>query len=342
MKIKTFFFLAVVAASLVCGFPLSAQEGPADARTLLQLAHENSDLKKLVPYEFHAVVVLNPGVPEQKKGKIIIYRDKDRSRTELQIEDYREVKLTLGNKLYVARSTPMPIPGLTRLAESDRAWDRMADDGDAKLGDVSQKKVQNMQAQCFDVKGPRHHRLCFDPAKKILLENLDRQRAVEFTDYKTVEQVQVPGKITLVAELEKKELPILVIEQIEARPAVFTAASFAVPEHALELETCEGLEQAKPLKTPSPDFGANVVRRNMATPLINAYGIIDKDGSLQNIKVLTGNAELRDVIVETLKNWRYHPAMCGNNPVATEKEIPISLLGAMGGGGDDAPRGRSR
>jgi hypothetical protein len=166
---------------------------------------------------------------------------------------------------------------------------------------------------------------------------------VEFSAYKTVEQVHVPGKITLVAELEKKEQPILVIEQIEAKPAVFTAASFAVPEHALELETCEGMEPAKPLKTPSPDFGANVVRRNMATPLINAYGIIDKDGSLQNIKVLTSNAEIREAIVETLKNWRYHPAMCGNNPVATEKEIPISLFGAMGGGGgDDAPRGRGR
>jgi hypothetical protein len=343
MKTKTFLiFLACLAATLTCGVGLLAQDGPADARALLHNAHESSGLSKLGSYELHAVILINPGRPSQKKGKITIYRDKDRSRTDLEIEEYREVKLTLGNKLYVARSAPMPIPGLTWLTETDRAWDRLVDDGDAKLGEVSQKKVQNMQTQCFDVKGPQHHRLCFDPASKVLLENLDRQFALEFTGYKAVEQVLVPARITKLAELTKTELPVLVIDEIEAKPAVFTAASFTIPGNSLELETCEGMQPARPLKTPRPDFGSNMLRHNMGIGQIHAYGIIDKDGALHNVKIFFSSPEMKEVVLEALKKWRYEPAMCGSTPVATEKEISVSLFDMGGGSTDDAPRGRSR
>ena len=55
--------------------------------------------------------------------------------------------------------------------------------------------------------------------------------------------------------------------------------------------------------------------------------------------MLTADPEIQQPILEALKKWRYSPAMCGTSPVATEKEIQVSLFGGFGGG-DDSGGGR--
>ena len=263
---------------------LSAQDARPDAKQLLQSAHQISGIS--LPYKVQANVTINPG-PTEKKGSIMIYRDHGRSMTDLHVQDYREIKLVLGNKLYVYRSTPYPIPQLGKLADTDHAWDKLTDDGDAKLGDVSKKKVQNHQANCFDVKGEQRHRLCFDPGKNILLESLDQQHAFEFTDYAEQDGHLFPTKITVLLELAQQEKPVLLIENIEVHKTEYTDAAFAIPPHATEFDTCDNLQEAKPLKTPAPDFSESEIRKNGAvSPIVNIYGIVNKDGTLENIKVL--------------------------------------------------------
>lgn len=327
-------FLFVLSTGALC-----ADDARAEAKQLLVSAHEATDLSAILPYELQGTVVINPGTANEKKGSITIYRDHDRWRSELRVEDYQEVKLVRGNKLYIYRSTPLPVPLLGRLAETDHYWDKLAEDGDAKMGDVAKKKVQNQAANCFDVKGEHRHRLCFDPERKVLLESMEQQRAIEFSNYSDVDGHFFPKKITVLLELTTKETPILAIEDIQVIKAQFAPTAFAVPPHAMEFDTCDNMQPAKPLQTPQPRFSPMVARRNAVSPAIHVYGIIDKDGSLRNVKILTSDAEIHQTIMETTKNWRYAPAMCGTSPVATEKEIQISLFGGFGGG-DDSGGGR--
>jgi hypothetical protein len=92
---------------------------------------------------------------------------------------------------------------------------------------------------------------------------------------------------------------------------------------------------------PRPEFSPMAARRNAADRTIHVYGIVEKDGSLQNLKMLTTDAELQQSILEALKKWRYTPAMCGASPVASEKEIDIPLFGDFSGsGGEGGRRGR--
>jgi len=266
----------------------------------------------------------------KRKARLPFIVDHDRSRTELRIEDYQEVKLTLSNKLYIARSTPFPVPLLGHLGETDHYWDLLAADGDAKLSEVSKKKVQNQAANCFDVKGEQRHRLCFDPARKVLLENLDQQRATEFSDYNEVDQHLYPGKITVLLELQHQEKPILVIGDIKIQKAQFAATTFSIPPRSAEFDTCENMQPAKPLQTPAPEFSNSAMRRNAGAP-VNVYGIISKEGELQNVKVLSPDPEIQQTITEAMKKWRYSPAMCGASPVATEKEIQVPVGGQRGG-----------
>jgi hypothetical protein len=340
MTIKHFALLLGGTVLFVLGAgTLCADDSRPEGKQLLVSAHEASDLSAILPYELHGTVVINPATSNEKKGYITIYRDHGRSRSELRVEDYQEVKLVRGNKLYIYRSTPLPIPMLGLLAETDHSWDKLAEDGDARMGDVAKKKVQNQAANCFDVKGEQRHRLCFDPERKVLLESMERQKAIEFTNYADVDGHWFPKKITVLLELAMKETPILSVEDIQVIKAQFAPTAFAIPPHAMEFDTCENMQAAKPVQMPRPEFSPTVARRNAATPTIHVYGIIEKDGSLQNVKMLTTDMELQQSINEALKKWRYTPAMCGTTPVASEKEIEIPLFGGFGGG-DDSGGGR--
>ncbi|HEX4603305.1 MAG TPA: hypothetical protein VH724_04875 [Candidatus Angelobacter sp.] len=320
---------------------LRADDARPDAKQLLSAAHQVSDLSPVLPYTLQGTVVINPGTENQKKGSITIYRDHERSRSELRVEDYLEVKLVRDNKLYIYRSTPLPVPLLGKLAETDHSWDKLAEDGDAKLGDVAKKKARNEAAYCFDVKGEQRHRLCFSPERNLLLEVMDAHQAVEFTNYSEVDGHFFPGKITVLLELEKQEKPVLVVENIQVMKAQFAATAFAIPPHAMEFDTCENIVAAKPLETPTPEFSTTAMRRNAGAPAINVYGIIAKNGSLENVKVLTSDTEVQQTILEAMKKWRYTPAMCGSSPVASEKEIQVLIFrGAGGGDGEGARRGR--
>jgi hypothetical protein len=330
-------FLFVWGAGTVC-----ADDARPEAKQLLVSAHEASDLSAILPYELHGTVVINPATSNEKKGYITIYRDHERMRSELRVEDYQEIQLVRGGKLYIYRSTPLPVPLLNWLSETDHYWDKLAEDGDARTSDVARKKVQNQAANCFDVKGEQRHRLCFDPERKVLLESMERQRAIEFSNYSEVDGHLFPKKITVLLELATKETPILTVEDIQVIKAQFAPTAFVVPPHAMEFDTCENKQPAKPLQTPRPEFSPMAARRNAAvSPTIHVYGIIDKDGNLQNVKMLTTDAELQQPILEALKKWRYTPAMCGASPVASEKEIEIPLFGGFGeSGGEGGRRGR--
>src|SRR5258708_9838460 len=138
------------------------------------------------------------------------------------------------------------------LAETDQHWDKLGEDGDAKLGEVGRKKVQGQQANCFDVKSEQRHRLCFHPDQRYLMEVMDQRRAIEFTNYSAVDGHFFPGTITVLLELEREEKPVLIVENIQVSKTPFTPASFAAPPHAMEFDTCENMVAAKPLQTPTP------------------------------------------------------------------------------------------
>lgn len=333
MKDKALFVL-LLCVVLCSGSSFSEDNAAADPHSLLRLAHDVSGLVDAMPYQFRGNIVYNPG-PDEVKGQITIYRDKDRSRLELQVGPYRESRVVLGNKLYIVRSTAFPAPGMSRLTDTDRAWDRLVQDGDATLGGVSHKKIQNTQADCFEVKGEQKHRLCYDTSRKLLLENQDEVHSIQFSDYQPVAEVHqfYPRKIVVLAELERSEKPIFVVQDIAiaVQKADLPPATFALPENPLELETCENVQPARMLESARPQFPRSALARNSGVQGVYAYGIVDKDGRLQNIKVLTSDADVQVAVVDALKQRKYAPAMCGSTPIASEQEIQVPLISAERG-----------
>jgi protein TonB len=53
--------------------------------------------------------------------------------------------------------------------------------------------------------------------------------------------------------------------------------------------------------------------------------IIGKDGTIQNLKVLSGHPVLAHAAVDAVKTWRYQPTLLNSEPVEVLTEIDVTF-----------------
>jgi periplasmic protein TonB len=78
----------------------------------------------------------------------------------------------------------------------------------------------------------------------------------------------------------------------------------------------KGVYQPKP---PYPDLAR--IARIQGTVVLQA--IIGKDGSIQDLKVLSGQPLLNNAALDAVKTWRYQPTLLNNQPVEVLTEIDV-------------------
>jgi protein TonB len=53
--------------------------------------------------------------------------------------------------------------------------------------------------------------------------------------------------------------------------------------------------------------------------------IISKQGTIENLTVLTGHPMLGPAAIEAVRQWRYRPYILNNEPVAVETQITVNF-----------------
>ena len=53
--------------------------------------------------------------------------------------------------------------------------------------------------------------------------------------------------------------------------------------------------------------------------------VISKQGTIQNLSVLTGHPMLTAAAVEAVRQWRYRPYILNNEPVEVETQITVNF-----------------
>ena len=53
--------------------------------------------------------------------------------------------------------------------------------------------------------------------------------------------------------------------------------------------------------------------------------IISKDGSIENLRLLSGHPMLAPAAIEAVKQWRYRPYVLNNEPVEVETQITVNF-----------------
>ena len=57
------------------------------------------------------------------------------------------------------------------------------------------------------------------------------------------------------------------------------------------------------------------------------HAIIGTDGTIQQLRVISGNPLLVNAAMEAVKKWRYRPYLLGGIPVEGETDITVNFKG---------------
>jgi TonB family protein len=315
--------------------PANGQTLP-QSQELIQAANAATDLKVLRPYTLQATIVVKPGTKDEKRGRLTIFQGKDQSRTELEFGTYRELRIVIGSREYVARNAQARPVELQRIEDTRQLW-RVGIASSDEIGHSTVKKTEGVQANCVEVRLPRIEDdpewtppresvlYCFDPDKKVLLlASTDRESGkplseIHYVNYQSAGGVQIPGAIRHFSLGKPSGVDFEDIQVSSLNP---DSVQFSPPSNALELETCEDMQPSRMIQKVEPHYPQMAkIARVQGDVYLSA--IIGKDGSLQNIKLISGHPILAQAALDAIRQWRYLSSMCGSSPVAVETEITV-------------------
>jgi TonB-like protein len=300
-----------------------AQSDHYETRQLIDAVNAQSDPAKTGPYALVADVTINPGARDQQTGKLRLYRDKDRSRLELEIGQYQETDLRLQSKLYIARTSRRPFNVPSTLLSGDRLW-RIDVPPRAKLSGIKYKKRDGVTAGCFSIKDPAWGDFktdyCVDAAQNTLLETSTKYEKTTLLSSIGLGSGRLP---TAIAYKELDSGQKLAISHVELGHILPQENIFAVPEHAREFETCDYIEGGSFVNKVEPVYPRGTGHR---AATIYFRGIVQKDGSFTDVEVSSPDGpEFEAAGRAAAAQWKFSPPMCAGHPVAAESETTITL-----------------
>jgi protein TonB len=84
------------------------------------------------------------------------------------------------------------------------------------------------------------------------------------------------------------------------------------------------VEAARPIFAPKPVYPPlAIIARIQGTVRLEA--IINKDGTIQDLKVLSGHPLLVKAAIEAVARWRYQPTLLNGDPVEVLTEIDVNF-----------------
>ena len=269
--------------------------------------------------------MLSPGTRNESIGAINFYRERERYRSDIELSGQHRTWLRIGNKTYVAGSSPIVFMGLEELKDLENAWRELqASSTTMKFGAPSKKKVPNSETWCFNAKQQDYEtlHLCFDATRQVMISTGYEQDLYEFSDFQAFEGRLYPTNIRKI----KHGKAVLEIRNLRAQLKDIPESVFDVPPDALEFETCDDIVDAKVISQPE------LFPRGTSFPpgqsvKVFIYGVVGVDGTVGNMAgaSIPSDPVILKLVEDSVKKRRYSPARCGTKAVATESYIEIEI-----------------
>ena len=95
----------------------------------------------------------------------------------------------------------------------------------------------------------------------------------------------------------------------------------AVPQ---VVKVSQGVSEGLLIKRVQPVYPAQARQMRVQGP-VQLQASISKDGTITNVKVMTGNAQLARAAVDAVKQWKYKPYYLNNEPVEIQTQITVNF-----------------
>lgn len=316
----------IVILFLKC-LPLLGSTDPT-AQQLLVTAKEQASLYRdqASPFELDIGFIVQINAPIQ--GRLTLkWEASDRWWRKIVMGDFEQIDIRNGEKLHTSRNiefTPVRVRELISLLEFAEGSEHLV------VEKQKQRLESGIEMTCLRVEhkdiNDRADEICVDPAThEILSDNWqeppDERHSELYSDYFGFGAHRYPRKL---------ELRVNGIRLITANVDSLTTVSFdetllSPPKGAIERRRCADMKHAIPLKTPNPMYPKSAKQNRMMGDTAVAMTVLT-DGSVTDIHLVGSAARsMDDVTMQTIKSWRFKPAMCGTEPVISDITAVVSF-----------------
>jgi TonB family protein len=110
-----------------------------------------------------------------------------------------------------------------------------------------------------------------------------------------------------------------------AGEAVITVSTpDALPSQSTRIRVGGNVQATKVISRPIPKYPVEAKQAHIQG-VVKLYAVIGKDGSVQNLNVISGDPILASAAIEAVKEWVYQPTLLNGNPVEVETEIDVNF-----------------
>jgi protein TonB len=107
---------------------------------------------------------------------------------------------------------------------------------------------------------------------------------------------------------------------------ILSSQPVAVPKVAAptRVRVSGGVQAGLLIKKVQPNYPP-LARQARIQGVVLLHAEISKDGTIQNLQLISGHAMLAPAAIEAVKQWRYKPYLLNGEPVAVETEVQVNF-----------------
>jgi TonB family protein len=313
---------------LVGSLPLlfGSSTNPA-AQQLLVTAKQQANLFHDQPSPIQLDVDFLAQVNAPTQGHLMLkWEAKDRWWRRIVMGDFEQIEIRNGDRQYTSRNlsfTPVRIGELISLLQ-------FAEGAEGLLAKKQKERVENgIEMVCMRVEGEgrgKTHEVCVNSASHEILsdewqEPPDERRREQYSDYFDFGGHRYPRKLQLLVN----GIKVITATADNLTTTAFDQTLLVAPKGAIERRQCADMKHAVPVNMPDPMYPKSASQNKLMGDTTVAMTVLT-DGSVTDIQLVGSAAHsMDDATLQTLKSWRFKPAMCGAEPVVSDIEVVVSF-----------------
>ena len=152
-------------------------------------------------------------------------------------------------------------------------------------------------------------------------ERPDGSGRLEYSDYLEFRGHRYPRKI----EQFENGIKAITAQIVSLATVPLNEALLVPPKEAIERRQCAGMKHPVPVKTPDPLYPKSASQNRLMGDTSVSMTVF-ADGSVGEIQLIgSSTRSMDDATLQTLKGWKFKPAMCGADPVVSDIEVMVSF-----------------
>ena len=314
--------LCAIAALPVCGIA----EGPA--QQMLIRAKRQADLSLDQPDSFEMVVDFTAQQKLPTQGHLTLkWKSKEQWWRLIELGDFKQIDVRNDGWLYTSRSsssTPVRVRELIQLLNFGENTKDLVTDKQQQLMEYG-FPVDCLRIRKKHEKDTPPHQVCLNGSHEISSDTWwdlpDSPTREEFSDYFSFAGHRYPRTLQLVQNGSR----VIKVNVKSLSAKVFDEVLLTKPEGAIERRQCDNWTPPQAVKTPDPPYPPSASHNGSIGDSIVSMTVL-ADGSATDFQLIGSASHSMDQsTLDTLKKWKFKPAMCGSEPVVSDVEVIVSF-----------------